>query len=124
MNILLWVLQILLALHTAVGAVWKFLNPAQTLPALAALPREVWLVLGGLEILAALGLVLPLRGRGRPFRSISAFFVAAEMLLFCVLSLLSGSAEFGELAYWLVVALVAVLIAIGGRTLRSSQKRN
>jgi hypothetical protein len=30
MNILLWILQILLALHTIVGAVWKFLNSEQT----------------------------------------------------------------------------------------------
>ena len=29
MNIFLWVLQIILALHTAVGAVWKFSHSAE-----------------------------------------------------------------------------------------------
>ena len=40
MNILLWILQILLALHTAVGAIWKFSNPAQNLPSLSAIPAR------------------------------------------------------------------------------------
>jgi len=29
MNILLWTFQVLLALHTAIGAVWKFSNSEQ-----------------------------------------------------------------------------------------------
>ena len=45
MNILLWVLQILLALHTAMGAVWKFSNSEQTVPSLKAIPHGAWLTL-------------------------------------------------------------------------------
>jgi hypothetical protein len=42
MNILLWILQILLALHTAMGAVWKFSHSAeQTMPSLKAIPHGV-----------------------------------------------------------------------------------
>ena len=51
MNILLWVLQILLALHTAIGAVWKFFNSEQTVPSLKAIPHGVWLSLSVIEIL-------------------------------------------------------------------------
>lgn len=53
MNIFLWVLQILLALHTAIGAVWKFSNPAQTVPSLSAIPNGVWLAMSVVELLCA-----------------------------------------------------------------------
>ena len=59
MNILLWVLQILLALHTFIGAVWKFSNSEQTVPSLNAIPHVVWLAMGIIEILCSLGLILP-----------------------------------------------------------------
>ena len=32
MNVLLWILQILLALHTVTGAVWKFFNSEHSVP--------------------------------------------------------------------------------------------
>ena len=37
MNPTLWVLQSLLALHTAIGALWKFSNSEQAVPSLSAL---------------------------------------------------------------------------------------
>ena len=43
MHITLWIFQILLALHTAIGAVWKFFNPTQTVPSLSVIPHGVWL---------------------------------------------------------------------------------
>lgn len=45
MNILLWVLQALLALHTFTGAVWKWSNPEQTVPSLKAIPHGIWLAM-------------------------------------------------------------------------------
>ena len=59
MNILLWTLQILLALHTAIGAVWKFSNPEQTVASLKVLPHGVWLTLSILELMSSAGLILP-----------------------------------------------------------------
>jgi hypothetical protein len=60
MNILFWVLQILLALHTVVGAVWKFSHSAeQTMPSLKAIPPGVWLGMSVLELLCVVGLILP-----------------------------------------------------------------
>jgi hypothetical protein len=59
MNILLWVLQILLALHTIVGAVWKFSNSEQTVPSLQTIPHGIWLAMSIIELLCALALILP-----------------------------------------------------------------
>lgn len=114
MNILLWILQVLLAFHTAIGAVWKFSNSEQTVPALSAIPHGVWLGLSGVELLCAVGLVLPAfyrpLGRATP---IAALVIAVEMLLFTALFFLSGGANYGHVGYWLVVAAICGFIAYG-----------
>jgi hypothetical protein len=56
MNILLWVLQILLALHTTMGAVWKFSHSEQTVPSLKAIPHGVWSWLPYARLLHTAGL--------------------------------------------------------------------
>lgn len=114
MNITLWILQILLAAHTAVGAVWKLSNSEQTVPSLSALPHGAWLGMSGVELLCALGLVLPLLYRpAAPLVPIAAVVIAAEMLLFCALHLASGDRNSGPMIYWLVVAAVCAFIAYG-----------
>lgn len=116
MNILLWVLQILLALHTLMGAFWKFSNPEQTVASLSSIPHGAWLGLSIFEILCALLLVLPaFSPRLKKFISWAALGIAAEMLFFCGLHLASGDGNFGPMIYWLVVAVVAGLIAYGRR---------
>lgn len=109
MNILLLVLQILLALHTLTGAVWKFSN---TVPSLSALPQNVWLGLAVLEILCVTGLILPIfvkkLGKLVP---LAALVIAGEMVLFCIVSSASGSANQSELTYWIVVAVLCLFIA-------------
>ncbi len=105
MNIFLWVLQVLLALHTAMGAVWKFSNSEQTVPSLKAIPHKVWLAMSVLEILCSLGLILPALGDSLAILApIAAVCIAAEMLLFCGLHFRSGGASNGPVIYWLVVA--------------------
>lgn len=114
MNIALWILQILLALHTAVGAVWKLSNSEQAVPSLSALPHGVWLGMSGVELLCALGLILPLLYRpAAPLIPLAALLIAAEMLLFCALHLASGDGTYGPMIYWLVVAAVCAAIAYG-----------
>ena len=84
MNILLWVLQVLLALHTAMGAVWKISHSEQTVPSLSAIPHGAWLSLAVIELVCCLALVVP--GFYRPLAMlvpIAAACIAAEMLLFC-----------------------------------------
>ncbi len=114
MNILLWVLQILLALHTAIGAVWKFSNSEQTVPSLSAMPHGVWLALSVVELACVVGLIIPALYKPLAFLApVAAVVIAAEMLLFCVLHISSGDTNYGPMIYWLVVAAVCAFIAYG-----------
>ena len=114
MNILLWVLQILLALHTVMGAAWKFSNSEAAVPSLQAIPHPLWLALSGFELLCSLGLVIPLFYRPLAILAPSAAVaIAAEMLLFSGLHLYSGEAKHGQMIYWLVVAAISAFIAYG-----------
>ncbi len=114
MNLLLWALQLMLALHTAIGAVWKFSNPSSTVPSLAALPQGFWQFLSVFELFCVVGLVLPAFYRPLAFLApLAALGIAAEMLLYCGVSLSSGQATAGNIVYWLVVAAVGAFIAWG-----------
>jgi hypothetical protein len=119
MNILLWVLQILLALHTVMGAVWKFSNSEQTVPSLKAIPHGVWLAMSVFELLCSLGLILPAFNKSLAILApVAAACIAAEMLLFAGLHIYSGDAHYGPMIYWLVVAAICAFIAYGGFVLR------
>ena len=119
MNILLWVLQILLAVHTAMGAFWKFSNSEQTVPSLSAIPHGVWLAISAVELACVVGLVIPLLYRPLAVLApLAAIVIAAIMLLYCVLHLVSGDPSHGQLIYWLVVAAFCAFIAYGRLVLR------
>lgn len=119
MNILLWALQILLAAHTVIGAIWKFSNSEQTVPSLSALPHGVWLAMSVLELSFSLGLILPaLTKRLAILAPIAALCIAAEMLLFCGLHIYSGDPNYGPAVYWLVVAAICAFIAYGRLVLK------
>ena len=83
MNIFLWILQILLALHTVMGAIWKFSNsPEQTMPSLKAIPNGVWRFMSFIELLCGVALILPVISSTMAILSpVAALFIAAEMLL-------------------------------------------
>jgi hypothetical protein len=124
-NVLLWVLQVLLALHTAMGAVWKFSNSEQTVPSLKALPHGVWMALGVVELACVLGLLLPaLNKRLGVLAPIAAACIVAEMLLFSGVHLLSGQTEHGQLVYWLVVAAICAFVAYGRFVLKPLPPRS
>lgn len=119
MNILLWVLQVLLALHTAMGAVWKFSNSEQSVPSLNAIPHGAWLGMGVLELLFSLCLVLPAFYKPLAFLvPVAAICIAVEMLFFCGVHFYSGDTTFGPMIYWLVVAAVCAFIAYGRLVLK------
>ena len=114
MNIFLWVLQVLLALHTVMGAVWKFSNSEQTVPSLKAIPHGVWLAMSVFELLCSLGLILPAFNKSLAILApIAAACIAGEMLLFCGLHIYSGDTNYGPMIYWLVVAAICAFIAYG-----------
>src|SRR5688572_1713754 len=106
MNALLWILQILLALHTAMGAVWQ-ITESGTVPSLQAIPQAAWMALIGLELLCSLGLILPAFSRNLTrLIPLSAACIGAVMLLFSVVHLASGDKTYGSIVYWMIVAAV------------------
>ncbi len=112
MNIFLWILQAVLAFHTGAGAAWKFSNAEQTVPSLSGIPHSVWLAMAGLEILCAICLVVPAFNKSIGWIvPLAALFIVAEMLVFCGVSLLSGTAVMSEIGYWLVVAALSAFVA-------------
>lgn len=115
MNILLWILQVLLALHTAFGGLWKFTNPPQTsVPTLALIPNPVWVTLGVFELLVAVAFILPAFKKSWNGLIVgAALFVVVEMLLYSVIHLASGHPLNGSVGYWLVVAAVSAFLARG-----------
>lgn len=115
MNILFWVLQVLLALHTVIGALWKFSHTAaQTMPSLTAIPDGVWKSMGGFELAIGACLILPAIHKSLAILApIAAACIAAEMLLFCGLHLYSGDTNYGPIAYWLIVVAICAFIAYG-----------
>lgn len=114
MNVALWILQVLLALHTVMGGVWKFTNSEQTVPSLQAIPHGVWLGFGVLELVCALGLILPAFNKPLAFLvPLSAACIALEMLVFSGLHLASAERNPGPMIYWLVVAAVCAFLAYG-----------
>jgi hypothetical protein len=118
-NVLLWILQILLAMHTAVGAVWKWSNSEHTMPSLAAIPHGVWLGMSVLELLCVVALIVPAFNRRLAILApIAAAFVAAEMLFFSGVYLASGSTSVGPVIYWLVVAAICAFIIYGRLVLK------
>lgn len=119
MNILIWVVQVLLALHTLIGAGWKLSHPAQTVPSLQAIPAAAWLALSIVEILCAVALVIPAFAKSLAYLApVAAIIIAIEMLLFVVLHLQSGNTANSQMVYWLVVAAVCGFIAYGRLSLR------
>ncbi len=119
MNITLWILQILLALHTVMGAVWKFSNPAQRVPSLEAIPQGVWLLLSVVELACAVCLVVPAMQRSLAVLApIAALVIAAEMLLYIGVHLSAGTGKNGQLIYWLVVSFFCAFVAYGRLALK------
>lgn len=114
MNIFLWILQILLALHTVMGAIWKFTTPEPTVSPLQSIPHGVWQAMGIIEFLCALGLILPaLMKRLALLAPIAALIIVVEMLGYIGLSFYSGDTNYSHSVYWLAVAAVSVFIAYG-----------
>jgi len=68
MNVLLWVLQVLLALVFIAHGLLLLMPPAEIAAQMAmSLPRAFWVFLGVAEIAAAIGLTLPGLARVKPW---------------------------------------------------------
>ena len=86
MNMLLWVLQVLgalLYLASGVMKVFMFDKVSEGVPSFGALPREAWKVLGMLELVSAVGLIIPAALHWQPQLTVlAAAVLAIESLVF------------------------------------------
>jgi uncharacterized membrane protein YphA (DoxX/SURF4 family) len=108
MNILLWVLQAVLALLGVSGGAFKIVkieDLKKGVASMRALPRGLWAFLGAVECLAGLGLLLPV---GAPY---AAAVMAVESLI--VSALYIYYRDFPPLAYSATMAVMAAFIAYG-----------
>ena len=119
MNILLWILQIVLALHTIMGAAWKFSHSEHSVPSLSAIPHGVWLGMSVFELLCSLGLIIAAYAPLAILAPVAAVGIGAEMLLFCGVHQRSGATKHGQMIYWLVVAALCAFLAYGRFVLAS-----
>jgi uncharacterized membrane protein YphA (DoxX/SURF4 family) len=86
MNILLWILQILVAVLNGASGVMKvflFDKVSADVPSFGALPRRAWAVLGVLELVCMVGLVVPGALHWQPQLTIlAAVALAIESIVF------------------------------------------
>lgn len=113
MNIVLWILQALLAVHTVMGAVWKLSHSEKSVRSLSAMPHAAWLGMSIFEFLCAAGLFLTAFAPLAILAPIAALGIAAEMLFLCVVHVLSGDKQHQHMLYWLVVAVLCAFVAYG-----------
>ena len=86
MNILLWVLQSLAALLYGASGVMKvfmFDKVSEGVPSFGAMPRPAWKALGILELICAVGLIVPSALHSQPMLTVAAAAVLTmESLVF------------------------------------------
>ena len=115
MNILLWVLQIVAALLYAASGVMKvfmFDKISGDVPSFGALPRQVWMALGILELVCMVGLIVPTAFRWHPTLTVvAATALAIESLVFVGVHV--KYREFGAIVMVCVLGLLMAFIAYG-----------
>jgi uncharacterized membrane protein len=123
MNIVLWILQVLVAFMATAGSVWRFMNydsMAKDIPSVQALPQAAWAAVGVFEVACALGLILPGILKKQGLTSMAATGLAVEMLLITGLHLAYFGFKFEATnpACWSFgLCLVSAFIAYGRKSL-------
>jgi uncharacterized membrane protein YphA (DoxX/SURF4 family) len=115
MNILLWALQIVAALLYAASGVMKvfmFDQISGEVPSFGALPRQVWMALGILELVCMVGLIVPTALRWHPTLTVvAAAVLAIESLVFVGVHF--KYREVGSIVMVCVLGLLMAFIAYG-----------
>ena len=115
MNILLWVLQGLAALIYAASGVMKifmFDKISKDVRSFDALPRQVWMALGILELICVIGLIVPSVLPWQPRLTVlAAAVLALESLVFIGVHM--KSREMGTIVMCIVLGLLMAFIAYG-----------
>jgi formate-dependent nitrite reductase membrane component NrfD len=125
MNILLWILQVLVAWFCVVGAVWRFLNydqAAKGIVSVQALSYGTWNAIGVFEIGCSLGLILPGAFKVKPsLTPIAAACLAVELLLVTGLHVHYFGFQFqatNPAAWSFTLAILSAFVAYGRLKLR------
>jgi len=120
MDILLWVLQAFAALLYGASGVMKvfmFDKISQEVPSFGALPREAWMALGILELVCAVGLIVPAAFHWRPALTVvAATALAIESLVFIWVHVKYG--EITSIIVSGVLGLIMAFIAYGRTVLK------
>ena len=120
MNILLWVLQALAALLYGASGVMKvfmFEQISADVPSFGALPREVWMALGVMELVCAVGLIVPAAFHWQPRLTVLvAALLAIESLVFIGVHVKYH--ELGSILFSAVLGLAMAFIAYGRMVLK------
>ena len=116
MNILLWVLQILLAVWNMIGGIYTASNYENLKSAWAnALPKPAWAALCVLQIFFALGLVLPgATGMLPKLTPIAAAYLAVNSLWGC--ALFAQYSGFPGMLWGVVPGILAAFVSYGRMT--------
>ncbi|MBL0040412.1 MAG: DoxX family protein [Xanthomonadales bacterium] len=120
MNILLWVLQALAALLYGASGVMKvfmFEQISADVPSFGALPREVWMALGVMELVCTVGLIVPAAFHWQPRLTVlAAALLAIESLVFIGVHVKYH--ELGSILFSAVLGLAMAFIAYGRMVLK------
>lgn len=120
MNILLWVLQVLAALLYGASGVMKvflFDKISEDVESFGALPREVWMALGILELVCAVGLIVPAAFRWQPqLTVVAATVLALESLVFIGVHV--KYREIAPIIMCVVLGLLMAFVAYGRTALK------
>ena len=119
-NTLLWILQVLAALMYGASGIMKvfmFDKISGEVPSFGALPREAWMALGILELVCAVGLIVPSAFHWKPgLTVVAATLLAIESLVF--IGVHAKYHEIGSIIMSGVLGLVMAFIAYGRMVLK------
>ena len=116
MNILLWIIQVLLALLFLFGGVMKLIMPIEAMTQQVHLPGLFLRFIGVCEVLGGIGLIVPAMVRIRPeLTPLAAALLVIIMIGAVVLTLMTGT--IGQALIPLVTGLLLVFVAYGRRQL-------
>lgn len=120
MNVVLWALQVIMALLYGASGVMKvflFDQVSEGVPSFGALSREAWMSLGMLELVCTAGLIVPAALRWKPALTVvAALLLAAESLVFVWVHVQYG--EISSIAMSGVLGVLMAFIAYGRMVLR------
>jgi hypothetical protein len=128
MNVLLWIVQAVLALEEIAGGAYKIFNYNEMVPAaaVAALSRGAWAGVGAFEIVFGLLLIIPAATKRKP----NLTPLAAVGLMLESLALAGVYARYSTalvaanpLVYVLIAAVLAAFVAYGRYSLRPLRAR-